>query len=123
MTYIDQLKYDEFSSDPGKWLSKVKVVNFDIINHERNPLQGSYRNYGTIVNKDFNKYPKEQKTKAVSIAFRNKRKEMWVQHNLMIELFKSFNFKFLGDTSKIILLILCNLLFFIFFWKMNIERT
>lgn len=123
MTYIDQLKYDEFSSDPGKWLSKVKVVNFDIINHERNPLQGSYRNYGTIVNKDFNKYPKEQKTKAVSIAFRNKRKEIWVQHNLMIELFKSFNFKFLGDTSKIILLILCNLLFFIFFWKMNIERT
>ena len=95
MTYIDQLKYDEFSSNPGKCLSKVKVVNFDIINHEWNPLQGSYRNYGTIVDKDFNKYPKEQKTKAVSIAFRNKRKEMWVQHNLMIELFKSFNFKFL----------------------------
>ena len=34
MTYFDQLKYDEFSSNPGKCLSKVKVVNFDIINHE-----------------------------------------------------------------------------------------
>ena len=77
MIYIDQLKYDEFSSNPGKCLSKVKVVNFDIINHEWNPLQGSYRNYGTIVDKDFNKYPKEQKTKAVSVAFRKKRKEMY----------------------------------------------
>ena len=37
-------QYGKFSKDSDKWFSTVKVINFDIINHEcrGDPLEGSY---------------------------------------------------------------------------------
>ena len=55
------------------------------MDHIKITLQESYKNYRTIVNRDFNMYYKEEKTKAVSAALRNKRKNLRVQDNLMIE--------------------------------------
>ena len=38
------MKYDEFSEDSERRFSAVKVIDFDIFNHEcrGDPLQGSY---------------------------------------------------------------------------------
>ena len=33
MTYIDRLNYESFEENRDSYLSNVKVINFDIINH------------------------------------------------------------------------------------------
>lgn len=91
LTYYDQLKYKEFSSNPDNWFLTVNIVNFDIINHECRdvPLQSSDESYETIVKQDL----KKAKTKAVSAAFGNKRDNLWLQRDLMIEHFKNLKFQ------------------------------
>ena len=56
-----RLFYDLFqlADDPNHYLNNIKVVNFDIINHEcqGTPLQKSYKDYKTIEKDDFKGYP------------------------------------------------------------------
>ena len=33
LIYINQLKYERFTSNPDKYLEKTQVINFDIINN------------------------------------------------------------------------------------------
>ena len=55
MTYVNDLKYDNFVNDISCHFSRVKVVNIDIIHHEccGDKLQNSRQYYETIHNKDF----------------------------------------------------------------------
>ena len=58
MSYIDHLKYKEMADDLDYYLKNVKVVSFDIIHHEchGDKWKGSYKDYKTIRNEDFNNY-------------------------------------------------------------------
>ena len=53
LMYFDGLKYKEFSNNPDRWFSNVKVVTLYIINYEcrGDPLHNSYKNYKTIFKK------------------------------------------------------------------------
>ena len=66
MRYINWLDYEDMADDlmryiswldykdnPDDYLKNVKIVNFDIINHECRgyPLQGTYKGYKTIEKK------------------------------------------------------------------------
>ena len=50
MVYIDHLKYKQMKHDPDHYFRNVKVVNFDIINHEccGYKLDGTYKSYKMI---------------------------------------------------------------------------
>lgn len=50
MSCIDHLKYRSMRDNPDSYLKSVKIVNFDIINHEccREKLIGTYKDYKTI---------------------------------------------------------------------------
>ena len=43
LTYIDRLNYKHFEEDRDRYLKNVKIVNFDIINHQlrSTPLEKS----------------------------------------------------------------------------------
>ena len=71
LTYIDQLKYKEFIEGPDKYFNDVKIIIFDIINHECSgkPLDKSLKHYKTIRNEDLKIYLKNDKTKALSADF------------------------------------------------------
>ena len=78
-------------SNPVECFNKKKVVNFDIIHHERRGdlMQKSYKEHKTVKELDFFEYPDTGKTKVVSSVTRNiKRDDLWIQRNLMIEHFK-----------------------------------
>ena len=51
--------------DPTSYFYRKKVVNFDIINHEccGEPLEGSYKDYKTVKNRDFENFSKNEKKK------------------------------------------------------------
>ena len=63
MEYFDYCKNIEMAKDVTKYFEQKKVVNFDIIHHEcrGDPLQGSYKNYQTVYNKDIKEYPENEK--------------------------------------------------------------
>ena len=58
MTYIDNLKYDNFLRDMDSHFSKVKVVNFDIIHNQcqGKKLENPEQYYQTIYDKDDDPY-------------------------------------------------------------------
>ena len=53
-SYFDQLKYEETLKNPDNYFRNVKVINFDIINHEcrGNPLEKDLKEHFAIQNKD-----------------------------------------------------------------------
>ena len=63
------------------------MVNFDIIHHECwvNLLTKSYKEHQTVVSQDLKKYSENDKDKTVLALFRNKRDDLWMQRELMIE--------------------------------------
>ena len=71
MVYIDHLKYKQMKHDPDHYFRNVKVVNFDIINHEccGYKLDGTYKSYKMIKNEDFTNYPKDDAKILLSAAF------------------------------------------------------
>ena len=74
-------------------LIKKKVINFDIIHHERtgDSLKKSYQEHKTVKKSDFNECQEDEKTKTVSSVIRNiKRDDLWVRRNLMIEHLKKY---------------------------------
>ena len=58
MTYIDNLKYDNFLRDMDLHFSKVKVINFDIIHNQcqGKKLENPEQYYQTIYDKDDDPY-------------------------------------------------------------------
>ena len=80
--------------NPVVYFKKVKVINFEIINHEfrGDKSQGTYKKCKTIESGHLKNYPKEKTKTVMSAAFRNKRDDLWVQHDLISKHFRE-NFK------------------------------
>ena len=74
MTYINQLNYEQFSEDPGGYLKKAELVNFDVIHnqHRGTPTQ----NFCTS---DVKKMPQKERKKAVGACLRSERKDLHVE--------------------------------------------
>ena len=93
MTYIDQLQYKRFEEDRDNYLKNVKVINFDIINHELkgSPLEKNILDYKTIYTNDLKQMPADDKDVALAACFRSKRKDLYVEKNLRNEYFRTWN--------------------------------
>ena len=76
MTYIDRLAYERFEEDRDNYLENVKVVNFDIINHELKgtPFEKNIKNYKTIYKSNLKQMPADDKDAALAACFRSKKK-------------------------------------------------
>lgn len=63
MSYFDHLKFKEMSDQPDYHFRNKKVVNFDIIhtNVEEILYKKSYKEYQTVHNDNFKKYPDQEK--------------------------------------------------------------
>ena len=73
MTYIDQLKYKYFISDPDNYLEKAEFINFDMI-HTRcgcKPQQYSNRHYQTAYTTDIWKMSQKKRKKAIGACLRS----------------------------------------------------
>lgn len=75
ITYTDQLKYEQFITNPDNHFANAEIVSFDIIHHRcwGDPLKNSVRSYRTIDKKHFENYSSESKTRAISAVARNGR--------------------------------------------------
>ena len=90
MSYIDYLKYERIKNNADVCFKEVKIINFDIINHEcrGDKLQRSYKDYKTIEGSHLTNYPKNESKIVMSGAFRNNRDDLWVRCDLMLQYFK-----------------------------------
>ena len=61
--YIDHLKYQRMLEDRTSYFYCKKVVNSYMISHECRGelLEGSYKDYKTVKNSDFENFPKNEK--------------------------------------------------------------
>ena len=82
MTYFDDLKYNEFAKDTDSYFKNVKLINFDIVHHERRgvKLQNPERYYRTIRNKDFKNYEQYVQNNAISSAIKFERDDIHFEH-------------------------------------------
>ena len=65
-------------------------MNFDIIYHECRDykLIGDCKDYKTIKTEDLIRYPRKEAEVVLPAAFRNKRDNLWVKRDLMINHFR-----------------------------------
>ena len=91
MSFIDHIKYGSMRDNPDSYFNNVKVVNFDIINHEchGDKLIGPYKGYKTIKSEHLTNNPKNDAEVVLSAAFQN-RDDLWVKHDFMIKLFREY---------------------------------
>ena len=84
LTYIDQLKYKEFISDPDAAVKNTKVINFDMIHAQcwGTPRTHSDNFYQTVREKDVKKMLQKDKKKAVAACIRSDRKDIFVEKKL-----------------------------------------
>ena len=90
MTYIDRLAYERFEEDRDNYLENVNVINFDIINHERSPLEKDISTYKTIYKSNLKQMPANDKDAALAACFRSKRNDLYVDRDLTNEYFKTW---------------------------------
>ena len=92
MRCYSYLDYKDMSDDPDNYFQHKNVINFDLIHHEcrGDPFLKSGKEYKTTSSDNFEKYPESEKNKTLSSVFRNKRDDLWVKHDLMIEPFKKY---------------------------------
>ena len=96
LTYIDQLKYQEYEKNWEKWLQNHIVINFDMI-HARwrgSPLTTSAREYNTSREEDFKTYPEKRNRRVSAVA------DLWIgltctlisilQENFALHIVESF---------------------------------
>ena len=85
MTYIDDLKYDNFVNDMDSNFSCVKVASFDIIHHEccGDKIQNSRLYYETIHNKDFINYENYVRDHAISSTIRCERGNIHFENDFL----------------------------------------
>lgn len=94
INYFNHLKYKDVSDNPDSYFENVQVVDFEIIHGEcrGNKLQGTYKGYKTNESKHLDNYPKKEAKSVLSAAFRNKRDDLWVKHDIVIKYFReNFN--------------------------------
>lgn len=91
MSFIDHIKYRSMRDNPDSYFNNVKVVNFDIINHEcrGDKLIGPYKDFKTIKSEHLTNYPKNDAEVVLSAAFQN-RDDLWVKHDFMIKRFREY---------------------------------
>ena len=68
MTYIDQLKYKEFISDPDAAIKNAKIINFKMIHVQCRGMPRAHSDefYQTVREKSVAKIPQKDKKKAVA---------------------------------------------------------
>lgn len=83
MTYIDQIKYKEFISDPDGAIKNTKIINFEMIHAQCRGTLCTHSDefYHTIRKKDVAKMPQKDRKKAVSACIRSERKGIFVEVN------------------------------------------
>ena len=81
-----------FDYYPDRYLKNMNEVNFGIIHHEccGDKLEGTYKNYKTIESKHLNNYPKGEAKTVLSVAFCNKRDDLWVKSDVMLKHVKEY---------------------------------
>ena len=89
LTYIDQLKYKEFISNPDRHMKKAEVINFDIIYARCGcaPQQYSDRYYQTVHTSDVKKIPQKDRKKAIGACLRSTRKDVHIEKKLTLSHF------------------------------------
>ena len=87
---MSEISWHTLIDDPDCYFKNKRVINFYIIHHgcRGDPLKKSYKEHKTVNNDNFKEYPEKEKNKTVSAIFRNKRGNLWVQRDLMIEDFR-----------------------------------
>ena len=78
MTYIDNLKYDNFINNMDSHFSNAKVTNIDIIHHQccGNELENLQQYYKTIFDKDFINYENHVCNQEISSAIKAERDDI-----------------------------------------------
>ena len=71
MTYIDQLKWKKFISDPDASIKNIKVINFEMIHAQCRvtPCTHSNQLYQTVREKIVAKMPKQDRKKNSRVLF------------------------------------------------------
>ena len=91
MTYIDQVKYEEFLSDPDI-LERKKIVNFDIIyksiRGEKVP-ESNLKKYQAVQDNRVKQYSQEHRDKFLSAAFRLDGKDLYFEKEVIQSHFSS----------------------------------
>ena len=92
MTYIDQLKYNEYSSDSDNYISDAKIENFDIIQSQYlgDARKNSGKFYQTVETHILKNMPEEVQEKAVSACLRTERNDVFVPKKLLLITLGSF---------------------------------
>ena len=82
MTYIDRLAYERFEEDRDNYLENIKVIDFDIINHELKgtTLEKDILTYKTIYKNDLKQMPANDKDATLAACFRSKRNDLYVDN-------------------------------------------
>ena len=81
MTYIDQLKYEEYSRDPHSYVANANLINFNMI-HARcrgDKQENSTCFYQTIKASDLTNMPEKEKDTAVSACLRSPRPDVCLE--------------------------------------------
>ena len=90
LTYIDQLKYSEFSKNPDGSVKNAKVVNFEIIHVQ---CRGDGRKfddkyYQTVSESSVKNMPQKEMKKALGACLRSERKDLFVEKKLLFDYFR-----------------------------------
>ena len=83
-------KYEKIMENKEDYLTNVKVINFDIINHQsrQDPLKNNVRYYETIYQENLQRAKKEDRDEFIGEAIRSKREDLHVHNNVLNEHFK-----------------------------------
>ena len=92
MTYTDQVKCEEFLSDPDKHFREIKLVNFNIIyksiRGEEVP-ESDLKKYEAVQDNRVKQYSQEHRDKFLSTAFRTDRKDLYFKKEVIQSHFSS----------------------------------
>ena len=91
MTYVDQIKYEEYSCDPDKYISRLNVVNFDLIHAQcRGEAPSvSEKFYKTVKEANLAGMPTKKRNKSVSACLRSNRKDIFVEKKITFNHFRN----------------------------------
>ena len=84
MTYIDQLKSQEFAANKEKWFRKQKVFNFDIIYSDciGHNLDNSIKEYKTVTKKDFESCLEKESSGSIESIQRTDTSDLFLKKHL-----------------------------------------
>ena len=93
LSYIDQLKWNEFKNDRDTYVNETKLVNFDIIHNEHrgDKLKKTIKEYNTITKENLKQFPPSEKHSAVAACFRSSNKNINISKAVAKEHFNCSN--------------------------------